>query len=110
MCIEDHVDKRYACKELEAEALLAAALLKEHESLQIDLEIESAIVQESKEGLILDYKSLKDYENSFPPTPEDLTLYTTVKTPCFTDNLNNSLALPQDLLNDLFLQVEVPTP
>ena len=102
MCIEDHVDKCYACKGLEAEALSTAALLKEHESLQMDLKIESEIAQESKEGLILDYKSLEDYENSFLPTPKDLTLYTAVKTPYPMDNFNNLQTLSQDFLNDLF--------
>ena len=102
MCIEDHIDNCYACKGLEAEALSTAALLKEHESLQMDLKIESKIAQESKEGLMLDYKSLEEYEKSFPPTPKDLALYTTVKSSCSMDKSNNLSTPPQDFSNDLF--------
>ena len=102
MCIEDHVDRCCACKQLEAEDLLSTALLEEHESLQMDLKRESDIAQESKEGLIMDYKSLEDYENSLPPTPKDLILYSTIKTSCSMDSLNNPRPSPQGSANDLF--------
>jgi hypothetical protein len=103
----NHVQDCRACKQYEAEDLLSQSLLEEHEfrqkELQMELKIEAEIAQESKESLLMDYKSLEDYENSWPPTPSDLSLYSTILAPLPLNSLNPSQPSPQDPVIDLFL-------
>jgi len=102
LCIDDHIDICSTCRILEAQALQDLALLEDHQSTLRDLKIESDIARESNDHLISDLKSMKDYLNSFPPIPDDLSLYSTVIKPCSMENLDNTRSLPQDSQIDLF--------
>ena len=90
MCTKDHLEKCYTCRELEAEALIDSIHRKDLESLQkdLDLEIESAIAQETNNSILSDYRALKEYENSFPLAPGETFDPTDTTNSCPLDDPN----------------------